>query len=123
VLGAKTESPSVLQRQIDAILQYSQQAVKVASSQQLESTDIIDGREDLSELEFAVLVAVGKQCEIADDVAKRLRLSVEKARYYLDELDRKHRLIDCIRKSDPFPNEYRLTHEGRRLLVKRGVFD
>jgi len=79
----------------------------------------------LSEFEFNVLVVVGKRRQATvSEVASIANLAEERARFHLDELERKHRLLDVFRNMDrSIPDRYVLTHEGRRLLVQRGVFD
>jgi predicted nucleotide-binding protein len=84
-------------------------------------------RPALSEMEYNVLVEVGKQQQArqhvtARDVASALNMTEEQSKYYLDELSRKHRLLDWFGNMDRSkPDRYMLTHEGRRLLVERGV--
>jgi hypothetical protein len=81
----------------------------------------------LSEMEHNVLVEVGKQEQArqqvtAHCVASVLNITEEQSKYYLDELSRKHRLLDWFGNMDPsIPGRYTLTHEGRRLLVEREV--
>ncbi len=78
----------------------------------------------LSELEFAILVVVGKlQRATVREVASAVQVNDEKAKFYLDKLDREHRLVDWFGNMDTSISEYyRLTHDGRGLLVERGVF-
>jgi len=75
----------------------------------------------LSEQEFKILVVVGKQQHATvREVASAVHVSEEKAKFYLDELDRKHRLVDRFMNMDhSIPDRYLLTHKGRRLLVER----
>ncbi len=81
----------------------------------------------LSEMEYNVLAQVGKrqlvqQQATARDVASALNITEEKSKYYLDELSQKHKLLDWFGNMDrSIPDRYTLTHEGRRLLVERGV--
>lgn len=81
----------------------------------------------LTEMEYNVLVQVGKRQLIqhqatARDVASALNMTEEKSKYYLDELSQKHRLLDWFGNMDrTIPDRYTLTHDGRRLLVERGV--
>jgi hypothetical protein len=80
-------------------------------------------KRSLSEIEFEVLKIVGLVKDAkTHDVAVRLGIGIERAKFYLDELSRAHRLIDWIGNMDrQIPDRYLLTHEGRRLLVERGV--
>jgi len=81
----------------------------------------------LSETEYKVLVAAGKQQlskqhATARNIASVLEMSEETAKYYLDELSRKYELLNWFGNMDrSIPDRYELTHEGRRLLVERGV--
>jgi hypothetical protein len=78
----------------------------------------------LSELEYGVLIEVGKKQlagkhATAHEVASSLKITEEKATFFLDELSRKHRLLDWFGNMDSsIPSRYELTHEGRRLLVE-----
>ena len=84
-------------------------------------------RPALSEMEYNVLVEASKQQQTrkhatARDVASALNMTEEKSKYYLDELSRKHRLLNWFGNMDrSIPDRYTLTHDGRRLLVERGV--
>ena len=82
-------------------------------------------RSSLSELEFDILVAVGKQGRpTVREVASTVHVTEEKARFLLDELAQKHRLVAWFGNMDHrIPAYYRLTHLGRGILVERGVFD
>jgi hypothetical protein len=84
----------------------------------------VSGPTALSELEFHVLVAVGQRDRVtAREVASTVQLSEQKAKFYLDELSRKHRLVDWFGNMNPGGEDhYALTHEGRRVLVDRKVF-
>ncbi len=77
-----------------------------------------------SEIELEVLKIVGLVKDAnAHDVAVRIGIGIERAKLYLDELARTHRLIDWFGNMDKdIPTRHLLTHEGRRLLVERGVF-
>src|SRR5262249_52288865 len=85
------------------------------------------GNEDsaLTELQFKILEAVGRQESATTlKVAAAVNITEEKARFHLDELARKHDLVNWFGSMDrDTPDRYTLTHEGRRLLVDRGVFD
>ena len=76
-------------------------------------------------MEFSILIAVSKlQRASVSDVASSIDVSEEKAKFYLDELAQKHELIDWFGNIAPsIPDHYILNHDGRRLLVERGVFD
>jgi hypothetical protein len=124
-LAVKIEPASVYQRQIDELLQYSQSNKSDAKS---EAAGIVEGttaKSQISELEFSILVAVGKLKRASvSDVASAVHVSEEKAKFYLDELDRKHELINLFGNIAPsIPDHYMLNHDGRKLLVERGVFD
>jgi hypothetical protein len=79
----------------------------------------------LPDLEFKILVVVGKQRRVtAREVALAVHVTEEKAKFYLDELVRKHELIDWYGNMNPRgADHYMLRHEGRRLLVERKVFE
>jgi hypothetical protein len=81
-------------------------------------------RKPLSELEFNILVVVGKGKRVtARDVALAVLVSEEKAKFHLDELDRKHGLVDWYGNMNRGESDhYMLTHAGRGLLVERQVF-
>lgn len=78
----------------------------------------------LSDLEFRVLVAVGQRRRVtASEVASAVQVSEQKAKYYLDELDRKHKLVNWFGNMNRGGKDhYSLTHAGRRVLVDRNVF-
>jgi hypothetical protein len=75
-------------------------------------------------LEFNILAAVGRGKRVTvRQVASAVNVSEEKARFYLDELDRRHGLVDWYGNLNPGqPDHYMLRHAGRRELVQRGVF-
>lgn len=79
----------------------------------------------LSELEFDILVVVGKlRSTTVPAVASAVHVTEEKAEFYLEELSRKHKLLRWFGNMDPdIPDRYMLTHRGRGLLVERGVFE
>ena len=81
-------------------------------------------RQPLSELEFNILVMVGKRKRVtAREVALAVLVPEEKAKFHLDELDRKHGLVDWYGNMNPGESDhYMLTHAGRGLLVERQVF-
>jgi len=79
----------------------------------------------LSKLEFDILIAVAnhKRATVRQ-VASAVHATEQKAKFFLDELAHKHRLLDWFGNMDrSISDHYTLTHEGRRLLVDRGVFD
>jgi hypothetical protein len=84
----------------------------------------VSGPTALSELEFRVLAAVGERDRVtAREVASSIQSSEQKAKFYLDELSRKYRLVDWFGTMNPGGQDhYALTHEGRRVLVDRKVF-
>jgi hypothetical protein len=81
-------------------------------------------RVTLSDLEFSTLVAVGKRDRVTvREVAAVVQVSEQKAKYFLDELARKHRLVDWIGNMNRGAEDhYSLTHAGRRVLVERDIF-
>jgi len=124
-LAVKVEPASVYQLQIDEILQYSQVHKAGTVSEDAGISEGTMAESPISELEFSILVAVGKrQRASVSDVASAVNVNEEKAKFYLDELSRKHELIEWVGNMNPsIPVYYKLNHEGRKLLVERGVFD
>ncbi|MBX7105119.1 MAG: hypothetical protein K1X57_13620 [Gemmataceae bacterium] len=76
----------------------------------------------LSEIEFQILQLFVKHEElITNQVAGLLKIPELKARFYLDELSRKHGLVSWFGNMDrDIPDRYMLNHEGRRFLVEKG---
>jgi hypothetical protein len=78
-----------------------------------------------SEIELEVLRIVGTVKDAnAHDVAVGLGIGIERAKFYLDELSQTFRLVDRFGNMDRrILDRYLLTHDGRRLLVERGVLE
>jgi hypothetical protein len=78
---------------------------------------------ELSELEFKILVAVGRGHRVTvPQVATEVQVTEQAAKYYLDELSRNHRYIDWYGNMNRGGRDhYMLTHEGRGLLVRQGI--
>jgi hypothetical protein len=54
-------------------------------------------------------------------VASALNVSEEKAKYHLHEMSKRH-LISWVGNMDAsIPSQYMLEHEGRRVLVEKGL--
>jgi len=123
-LGIDVEPASVYQGQIDEIISFAHTQQAAAASDATATSENEANDSVISELSFSVLIVVGKQERATvSDVASAVDVSEEKAKFYLDDLSRRHRLIDWIGNMNPsIPGCYMLNHDGRRLLVDRGVF-
>jgi hypothetical protein len=77
----------------------------------------------LSQLELNILEVVGRRERVtAREVAAAVHVSEQKAKFYLDELDRRHGLIDWYGNMNPGEKDhYMLRHAGRKLLVERDM--
>jgi hypothetical protein len=125
VLDAKSDTPSVLQRHVDKILAYCQSSGSRDSSENAGNPESISESAAISDFEFRILLAVAKlERATVDQVASAMQVGREKAKFYLDELSRKHELLDWYASMDRSrPDSYMLTHKGRGLLVERGAIE
>jgi hypothetical protein len=86
----------------------------------------IANRSRLSEIEFQILIAVSNRRDATVRyVAAELHMNEQKVKFYLDELSRQQpNTVEVFQNMDrSIPDRYLLTHEGRRILVERGVFE
>lgn len=118
VLKIKPENPAAYQRYIDGILTISPSAGKIPSEDdQVEVPPACK----LTDIQLRILKAVADMNRREATVAKITRvtgLSDMEAKYNLDELSRKHKLLDWIGNMNPdIPDRYVLTHEGRGFVL------
>jgi hypothetical protein len=108
----------------NAISAYGPNAVKIEGPIVHNAPEQKPEPPELSELEFKILVAVGRGHRVtARQVVAEVQVTEQAAKYYLDELSRNHRYIDWYGNMNRGGRDhYMLTHEGRGLLVRRGVF-
>lgn len=118
VLEIKPESPAAYQRYIDSILAISPSVSKIPSEgDQVEVPPACK----LADVQIRILKAAADMNRGEATVAKIARvigLSDMEAKYNLDELSRKHKLLDWIGNMNPnIPDCYVLTHEGRGFVL------
>jgi hypothetical protein len=119
-LDVQPETPDAYQRYIDGILAISPSVDKSPSGS--DQVEVPPGCK-LTDVQIRILEAVADMNDREATVAKIVRvvgLSDMEAKYNLDELNRKHELLDWVGSMIPnVPDFYTLTHKGRGLVLSR----
>ncbi len=118
ILEIQPETPDAYQRYIDGILAIPPSVDQIPSGgDQAEATSACK----LTDVQLQILKAVADMNRREATVAKITRvtgLSDMEAKYNLDELSRKHKLLNWIGNMNPdIPDRYVLTHEGRGFVL------
>lgn len=126
-LKIEPEQASTYQEQIDKILQLFKDSSGDASPRDAAGESHRDARGHLpvTDLELRILVALADgERATPYAVASVVGIAEQKAKFHLDELAHERELLLWFGSMYPKdPDEYMLSHEGRRVLVARGVYD
>jgi hypothetical protein len=119
------EAPQAYQRQFEDVIKHSASIASSLNASDSCHSDKVENTQDLTGLEFDIVRLTGERVSVTGgDIANALSVQEEKAKYYLDQLAHHKHLLDWTGNMNrDVPDRYRLSHSGRALLVKRGVFD